>query len=152
MTAARPVAEVVERAIAWALARRGSPRYAGRCLSFVEDAYERANEIEVFGGSSATESATLYGLWDLEGAPPRGALVFYATHGPVSGEIRDWGHVGLSLGDGAIVHAWDVVRIDPVDAVGDLVPPDGWTPAEPLGWTPVERVLEGSRPRAWPDA
>jgi cell wall-associated NlpC family hydrolase len=152
MTDRQPIAELVERAIAWALALRGSAGYAGRCLAFVEDAYERANGIEVFGGASAAESAALYGVRPPVAAPPRGALVFYATAGPAAGEIRNWGHVGLSLGDGAVVHAWDVVRIDPVGSIEDLVPPDGWTTPRLLGWTPAERLLEGSRPRAWADA
>jgi len=29
----------------WALARRGDPAYEGRCLAFLEDAYERANQM-----------------------------------------------------------------------------------------------------------
>jgi hypothetical protein len=39
---------IVERTIAWAIARTGDARSALRCLAFVEDAYERANGIEVF--------------------------------------------------------------------------------------------------------
>jgi len=30
------------------------------CLAFVEDALERSNEIEIFGGDTAKESADLY--------------------------------------------------------------------------------------------
>jgi len=139
-------------AVAWALARVGDTGYALRCLAFVEDAYERANEIEVFGGASATESAALYGLSSYSGnePPPAGSLVFYACGGPVDGTWRDWGHVGLALGDGRVVHAWDAVRVDAAAAVEELEPAAGWTRPRLVGWASVERVLEGHRARRWP--
>lgn len=139
-------------AVAWALAHVGDATYALRCLAFVEDSYERANGIEVFGGASATESAALYGVLPYSGdnPPPAGALVFYACGGPVDGEWRDWGHVGLALGDGRVVHAWDVVRIDEAAAIGSLTPAPGWTAPRLLGWTPSDRLLAGHRDRAWP--
>jgi cell wall-associated NlpC family hydrolase len=141
-------------AVAWALARVGEPGYALRCLAFVEDAYERANQIEVFGGASAAESAARYGVdaYRVAEPPPAGALVFYASGGPVDGTWRDWGHVGLALGDGRLVHAWERVRIDDATDVENLEPASGWTRATLLGWTPVERLLEGHRPRSWTDA
>lgn len=144
--------ELAAAAIDWALARVGQEGYALRCLAFVEDAYERANEIEVFGGASATESAALYGLspYVADEPPPAGSLVFYACGGPVDGAWRDWGHVGLALGDGRVVHAWDVVRVDEAAAVGALAPAPGWTAPRLLGWTPAERLLAGHRARAWP--
>jgi len=142
-------AELVERAIAWALARRGSPDYAGRCLAFVEDAYERANRIEVFGGASAAESAALYGTRPIEGDVPRGALVFFAWRGVIGDEVAEWGHVGISLGDGAVVHAWDEVRVDPLEAMAALPSSSGWPAPRPLGWTAVERLLADARPREW---
>jgi len=45
------------------------------CLAFVEDAYEFGNKIEMFGGSTATESANEYGVNPV-GQPPRGSFVF----------------------------------------------------------------------------
>jgi cell wall-associated NlpC family hydrolase len=147
-----PSTEPVERALAWALARCGASAYAGRCLAFVEDAYERANGIEVYGGASAAESAQIYGTQPLTGVPPRGALVFFTWRGEIAGVVEDWGHVGISLGDGALVHAWDVVRIDPIEAIAHLPSASGWAAPSPLGWTPVARLLAGSRPRDWTDA
>lgn len=143
--------ELATAAIDWALRHLGDRGYALRCLAFVEDAYERANGIEVFGGSSATESAALYGLrpYALDDPPPAGALVFYACGGPVDGTWRDWGHVGLALGDGRVVHAWDVVRIDPAGSVEGLEPAAGWTRPRLLGWASLERLLEGHRPSRW---
>lgn len=55
-----PIDSYVDRAIAWATARLGNPDYAFRCLAFVEDAYEAGNAIEIFGGSTAKESADEY--------------------------------------------------------------------------------------------
>jgi cell wall-associated NlpC family hydrolase len=144
----------VNRAIDWALARQGDPSYALRCLAFVEDAFERANGIEVFGGDSAAESAALYRpqRYDPSRPPPSGALVFYTARGPLDGLQRDWGHVGLSLGDGTVVHAWDVVRIDDAHEVERLDPAAGWTAPRLIGWVPAARLLNGHRPRTWIDA
>jgi hypothetical protein len=120
----------------------------------VEDAYERANQIEIFGGSSAAESAEQYGTlpYDRAAPPLPGSFVFYACTGPLGGIWRPWGHVGLALGDGRVVHAWDLVRVDRADAVSALAPAAGWDPAELLGWTPAARLLQGHRPRVWNQA
>ena len=75
-----PTDKIVERAIAWALEREDLPDYELRCLSFVEDAYEQANGIEVFGGSSARESADIYRAADSTGEPPAGGSSFSSTH------------------------------------------------------------------------
>jgi cell wall-associated NlpC family hydrolase len=141
-------------AVRWALERVGDRGYALRCLAFVEDAFERANGIEVFGGSSAAESAERYGLRPFVAGdtPPEGSFVFYATEGPIDGIRAEWGHVGLSLGDGRVVHAWDEVRVDDARAVEQLEPAPGWTPPRLRGWTEVATVLRGHRPRRWDDA
>ena len=138
-------------AVAWALGRVGERTYPLRCLAFVEDAYERPNEIEIFGGDSAAESAERYATapYDPLTPPPAGAFVFYACGGPVDGTHREWGHVGLALGDGRVVHAWDEVRVDDARDVQDLRPVDGWTPARLIGWAAPTRILDGHRPRDW---
>ena len=145
--------ELATAAIAWALRHVGDRGYGLRCLAFVEDAYERANGIELFGGASATESAELYGLqaYDADDPPLAGSFVFYAAEGPIDGHRRDWGHVGLALGDGRVVHAWDEVRVDPAGAVEVLAPARGWTQPRLSGWVGVTRVLAGHRPRRWDD-
>jgi hypothetical protein len=142
-------AAVANAATRWALDRIGDRSYAGRCLAFVEDAIERPNEIEVFGGSSARESADQYDpeLYSAEAPPAAGSLVFYACDGPAAGEWRDWGHVGMALGDGRVVHAWDEVRVDEAAAIEALPPRAAWTPARLIGWVPLTRVLDGHRPR-----
>jgi hypothetical protein len=146
-------AAVADAATRWALERIGDRSYAGRCLAFVEDAIERPNDIEVFGGSTARESAEQYGPapYRPEAPPPAGSLVFYACEGPADGAWRDWGHVGMALPDGRLVHAWNVVRVDDISAIEALPPRPEWTEARLLGWVPLSRVLEGHRARRWTD-
>ncbi len=136
----------IDRAIAWAMAQQGREDYCFRCLAFVEDAYEEANAIEVFGGDTARESADQYGVTgDPAGEPPRGAFVFYDMTGELFDERANYGHVGLHIGNGLVVHAWDVVRVDHYAAVEKLETAEGWTQPRYLGWVPVERVLHGHR-------
>ena len=68
---------MTENMIRWAEDRLGETRYAGWCLSFIEDSLEIPNDIEIFGGDSARESAELYADAMRQGDPPRGAFVFY---------------------------------------------------------------------------
>lgn len=134
---------LVENALDWGLEHLGSQDYPGRCLAFVEDCYEKGNGIEIFGGSTASESAEIYTVGPLQGNPPAGALVFYDCSGPLLGETKNWGHVGLAVGDGTLVHAWDKVRLDPLEAMELLEPPPGWSRPSYIGWATPERVLEG---------
>lgn len=134
----------VEGAIAWALGKIGVTNYTALCYAFVEDAYELGNGIVLDGlGRTAKEAADAYGAAGNPGIPLRGAYVFYSCFGTLKGERRDWGHVGLSLGDGQVIHAWDRVRIDDVYGVEELVPAPGFERLKYIGWTPVERILRG---------
>ncbi len=135
----------IANAIQWAQAHLGATEYASRCLAFVEDAYEQSNHVEIFGGCSAQESADEYGAAQNRGEPPIGAFVFYACEGPVEDEIKHWGHVGLCMGEGKVIHAWDKVRIEPYLDVQILTPPPGWSQPQFIGWTPIERILVGYR-------
>jgi cell wall-associated NlpC family hydrolase len=141
-----PEVVLVENAIEWARKQVGRTDYGLRCLSFVEDAYEIANGIEVFGGSSARESAEEYEAAKSVGEPPAGAFVFFDTSGVVDGVERDWGHVGLAIGDGRMIHAWEQVRIDEIDQFPSL-PAGGWSRPVYIGFAPPSRVLMGSRLR-----
>lgn len=141
-----PIDSYVDRAIAWATARLGNPDYAFRCLAFVEDAYEAGNAIEIFGGSTAKESADEYGVTEPQPtAVPRGAFVFYDMTGELFGRRTNWGHVGLHFGDGRVVHAWDEVRIDGYLALQALEVAPGWTQPRYIGWAAPERLLRGHR-------
>lgn len=75
-------------AIDWAKGKIGSKEYTFLCLAFVEDAYEKANHVEIFGGSSAKESADEYGAWNNTGVPPIGAFVFYDCFGSLLNEYK----------------------------------------------------------------
>jgi len=132
--------ELTENMIIWAGHRLGSKEYAGWCLSFIEDALEKSNGIEIFGGDTAKESALLYADGMRQGIPERGAFVFYdcicqSPDGPVN-----WGHCGISLGDGCVIHAWDKVRIDDCLEIEKLTVLTGDHPKY-LGWVALERVL-----------
>ena len=132
--------EIIENMISWAKKELGNKNYAGWCLSFIEDALEISNEIEIFGGDCARESYDMYRDAVQMGEPKRGAFVFYdclclSEEGPVN-----WGHCGISLGDGKVIHTWDVVRIDSYLDVEKLTSTLGDHPSY-LGWVPVERVM-----------
>ncbi|WP_395447166.1 hypothetical protein ACHMW7_19420 [Aminobacter sp. UC22_36] len=81
------------------------------------------------------------------GEPPRGSFVFFDMTGELFDVRTNYGHVGLCLGDGRIVHAWDEVRIDDIRAVEALEPAEGWTQPRYIGWAPVERILQGHQVR-----
>ncbi|MDT0347058.1 NlpC/P60 family protein [Streptomyces litchfieldiae] len=138
-----------DNAITWARGHLGSTAYTSRCLAFVEDAYERPNHREIFGGDFARESAELYAVQDNTGVPPTGAFVFYDASGELFGQRRNWGHVGLCVGDGQVVHAWNQVRIDHYLGIENLAGPPGWDALRWLGWAPIERIFRGSRPKDW---
>ena len=133
--------KIKQNAITWALAREGKAEYVGWCLSFIEDAVEKGNDIELFGGDCAKESALLYADGMHQGEPEPGAFVFYDCQGAVNGQMMDWGHCGLCIGNGQVIHAWDRIRTDHYRALEQLSPAHGWTAPRYFGWVPLERVL-----------
>jgi len=137
----------IANAIRWAQEHLGATEYAARCLAFVEDAYEESNHVEIFGGSSAQESADEYGAAQHRGEPPLGSFVFYACAGPAGGEIKHWGHVGLCSGEGQVIHALATVRIDHYLDVQNLTLAPGWSQPQFIGWAPIERIFVGYRRR-----
>ena len=52
-----------------------------------------------------------------------------------------WGQCGICLGDGKVIHAWDVVRIDDYREIEAMTSLSGDRPRY-IGWVPVERVLQ----------
>ena len=133
--------ELTENMIRWAEDKLGSKEYAGWCLSFIEDALEKSNGIEIFGGNSAKESALLYADGMCQGIPERGAFVFYDCICLSPDGLVNWGHCGISLGNGRIIHAWDAVRIDDYRDIDAMTALSGDHPKY-IGWVPVERVLK----------
>lgn len=131
--------EMKENAVSWAMEHLGRAEYIGWCLSFVEDAIEQSNDIEIFGGDSAKESYLLYRDALRTGTPERGSVVFYdcLCHTPEG--IMDWGHCGIALEDGKVIHAWNRVQLDDYLAIEELSS-FGEHPKY-LGWVPLTRVL-----------
>lgn len=142
------VQTITQNAKDWAVGHLGSEDYRHRCLDFVEDAYERANSIEVFGADTAKESADLYGL-KRGSMPAFGSFVFYDCTGTIENERKNWGHVGLAVGDGMVIHAWGEVRIDHYLAVESLSTPKDWTKPAYIGYVPPATILKSHRPRRW---
>ncbi|NSW91879.1 MAG: methyltransferase domain-containing protein [Firmicutes bacterium] len=139
----------IHNAIQWAKEQLDSTDYKFLCLAFVEEAYERGNSIEIFGGCCAKESADMYEAHLNKGIPPEGAFVFYDCHGTINNEYKNWGHVGLCIGEGNIIHAWDRVRIDNYLDMQNLQAAAGWTNPKYIGWTPVKRILSGFKQKKW---
>ncbi len=132
---------MIENMIRWAEGKLRDTQYCGWCLSFIEDALEISNGIEIFGGDSAKASAELYADALKTGLPERGAFVFYdclcqGEDGPVN-----WGHCGIGLGSGKVIHAWDRVRIDDYLEIEKLKASGTNDHPHYIGWVPVARVL-----------
>jgi cell wall-associated NlpC family hydrolase len=137
--------DYIVNAVNWAKSRLGNTNHRGKCLAFVEDAYEQSNNVEIFGGDTAQESAEQYQADNPNTLPPIGAFVFYACEGPIEGVHYNWGHVGLYIGEGGVIHAWDQIRLDSLADMPNLVPPPGWTRLYYIGWAPVEVIFRGFR-------
>lgn len=138
-----------DNAIKWAKGHLNSKEYCYRCLAFVEDALERSNNIEIFGGDTAKESADLYEAHKHTDMPPKGSFVFYDCFGTINNEYKNWGHVGLSIGNGEIIHAWDKVRIDNYLDIEKLITAPGWVKPKLIGWVPLERVMLGFKRKTY---
>jgi len=136
----KDIEAIIDNMIRWAQSREGDRRYAGWCLSFIEDALEQSNDIEIFGGDSAKESSEMYADALRTGEPEKGAFVFYDCLCPSEDGDVNWGHCGICLGEGKVIHAWDVVRTDDYTDIEKLTALTGDHPRF-IGWVPVSRVL-----------
>jgi cell wall-associated NlpC family hydrolase len=135
--------DYITNAIEWAKGHLNSKEYCYICLAFVEDALERSNNIEIFGGDTAKESADIYEANKQTGMPPKGTFVFYDCTGIINGEHKNWGHVGLSIGNGEVIHAWDMVRINNYLDVEKLTSAPGWEKPKFIGWVSLDRIMLG---------
>lgn len=113
-------------AIEWALSRLGDPAYNGWCLKFVANAFG-APAAGFYSAQVAANQLRPQGAAAGVAAAPAGALVFFSW--------GVYGHVGISLGDGRMVHAGSVVKVD-------AVPRGSYWGTRYLGWV--------SAPGSWP--
>lgn len=93
----------IDGAISWAKDKLGSQSYNYYCLAFVSDAWKSQGI-----GNKGYAYATLAGnamITHTDQNPPKGAVVFWNWYGSVGGEYKNWGHVGIALGDGKVIHA-----------------------------------------------
>jgi len=144
----------ITKAIAWAEKMIGDTSYAYECQIFVGDTYRET------GTSPATytcakAAADALDAKDSSGTPPRGAYVFYDWSGTLNRVYKNWGHVGLSVGNGKIIHASETnpVEKSQYDKIGltyigwaypSIAPPinsfkTAWefdTPGDKEGWLP----------------
>jgi cell wall-associated NlpC family hydrolase len=134
---------MIKNTEAWALSYLNSTDYCFMCLGFVEDALERSNNVEIFGGDTAKESAELYKDSITSGIPQKGSFVFYNCTGVINGITKNWGHVGFAMGEGMVIHAWDKVRIDNYLHIESLSTAAGWEKPQYIGWVSLERILSG---------
>ena len=132
----------ITAAINWGLAERYDAKqpYNGNCLAFVNDAYVKGAGITLTkqGLGSAPAAADYFkAAANAEPPTPRGAWVFFRNGAN--------GHVGLSLGDGTMVHnpGWGVI----VSSEKMNLPYIGWAYPQanpPLGDTTDPPVPAGS--------
>jgi len=141
----------IDDAIAWALDWADGPpyppgayqewyrevKYVNLCLAFVQDAYQYGASAKIQRYEYAEQAADALGAEENKGIPPPGAFVFYNWYGTIDGEYKNWGHVGLSLGDGQMVHAWTT---GPVVASYDTIGLEyiGWA------WPPLTPPIKTS--------
>lgn len=130
----------IEGAISWAYARKnaGDTSYSYYCLKFVGDAWSSQKV-----GNKGYSYATLAGndmIKHTDKNPPRGAVVFWDWYGTVDGVYKNWGHVGIALGNGSVIHAdYNGIRVTGLD-IDSSRKYRGWggwggndLPSDPLG-------------------
>jgi len=131
----------IDNMTTWAKNKLGSTEYNGWCLKYCEDALEISNNIEIFGGSSAKESYELYKDGIHEGEPELGSFVFYDCMSlDENKKPVNYGHVGICLDGGNVIHAFDRVRIDNYREIEELETLSGDHPKY-LGWVSIDRII-----------
>jgi hypothetical protein len=96
-----------ETAVKWSLDRfyENNSQYNYECLRFVQNAFNAAG-VSTSTMGCAKNAANSWVCSTSENAP-RGSLVFWDWLGTVNGEYKNWGHVGISIGNGEFVHNFD---------------------------------------------
>lgn len=110
-------------------------------LLFIQQAVEHSSHRRITVADCARRTAHLYADVLRTGQPEYAAFVFYDCVGVIDGETYGWGHCGLCIGEGKVIHAWDEIRVDDYLALEQLAPLPKWTAPRYLGWVPLERIL-----------
>ena len=92
----------VDTAIEYGKSLLGSHAYDNYCQRFVKICYEKAG---IYGSAgSATEACAKWACSSDKTNIPKGAAVYFVG-------TNQWGHVGIYLGDGNVLHAANGIRI-----------------------------------------
>ena len=107
--------ECIEEAIKWAEGQdQNSLRWNDLCLKFVSEAYGTGESInpKTTGWQWPNDAIAKLGDSFYQANeccnPPRGSLIFFS----VTGENEIYGHIGIYLGNGKVVHAYGTPRVD----------------------------------------
>lgn len=107
----------IEKAINYAYDEKSTrPDYwKGYCAAFVWACYNKGAGISNRSYPTAREMGDAL-ITHTDSNPPRGALVFwYKTANPYGHA----GHVGLSLGDGTVIHAYSSIKVTSISTVNN---------------------------------
>jgi len=146
----------VDKAIRWAVSQEGKTKWCGYCLRFVADAYrgklpkgwDSPEDAKENLGTSFYPASKNYN-------PPRGALIFFSAYGKYCDapyeciDLADYGHIGIYLGDGKVVHAFGSVKVQDVAEIVRLSGRDSkknqFGIGSYVGWAyPPREWLEGT--------
>jgi uncharacterized repeat protein (TIGR01451 family) len=126
--------EWIEKVINWASAQEDKNYWYERCMGFVSDAFkvcedrpESPNDLK-----DSLESAGEFYSKENGWEPTRGSIVFFSANPP----YESYGHIGISLGGGRVIHSLGTVRNETIDEIeenrfinsylGWAYPPEGW--------------------------
>ncbi|MEM2293155.1 MAG: NosD domain-containing protein [Nitrososphaerota archaeon] len=126
-----------EAAVSWAMQRLGRGDWSGLCMQFVANAYMQ--EEHKPAGYNAIDGAREFYRFNQEPngwlQAPKGALIFFDMEG-----TNEYGHVGIYLGNGSIIHAYGAVTVNTIEEtiakpdvgryLGWSYPPETWRPTK----------------------
>lgn len=108
----------IDNVINWMKGKEGSNDYNYYALKFVREAFESIG-IYLSKGYEYVSQAADDMITSTDDNPPKGAVVFFDWNGTIDGEYKNWGQIGVSLGDGSVILATSKgVSIKTIEQVG----------------------------------